>query len=73
MCWLMEAVWKRACRKKTPLWSEGGALSGRSVVITADRSRQSERSSVERGERAISASTPITSKPKVIAADRGKL
>ena len=45
-------------------WNDGRALSGRSVVIEADWSRQSERSSVERGERAISASACKTSGPK---------
>ena len=42
-------------------WNDGRALSGRSVVIEADWSRQSERSS---GERAISASACITLGPK---------
>ena len=50
-------------------WNDGRALSGRSVVIEADWSRQSERSSVERGERAILQN--IGTKDE--AADRGKL
>ena len=48
-------------------------MSDRSVFIEADWSKQSKRSSVERGERAISASACITSGPKTIAAERGKL
>jgi len=34
-------------------WSKARALSGRSVVIEADWSRQSERSSVEQGESVV--------------------
>ena len=62
-----------ASRASDLRWSEGRALSDRSVFIEADWSKQSKRSSVERGERGISASACITSKPKTIAAERGKL
>ena len=51
------------CRASDLQWNDERALSGRSV-IEADWSRQSERSSVERGERAISASACKTSGPK---------
>ena len=53
-------------RKETPLWSEGRVFCGRSVVITADGSRQRERSLVERGE------SVVCPQRRHIEADRSK-
>ena len=71
-------VWPQRRHRSRSEQAEGAIFSGsreERCLATVSSSKQSERSSVEQGERAISASASVTSgpKPKMIAAGRGKL